>query len=216
MSLEASPSHEIQPTKTQDFDQVHQVLYLLDKFAVSDEVYHELQMLSSDLPPTHRVKQARKTLNESVTFERLPPFPGAYRSFEATLIEQLSKVVHITAIQKHNVPHNYDMTQCVCSLNFNPHLHKITYYFWQVKSDPDIFNEDSPIQVKLSGDRARFSRTSNFILLSFSFPSLRSNVLSGRGTNVVTYNVLYIMYNIIGTCNYHIARHFRWCKFLYI
>ena len=96
VSLEASPSHESPPAKTQDFNRVHQVLYLLDKFAVSDEVYHELQMLSSDLPPTHRVKQARKALNESVTFERLPPpFPGAYRSFEATLMEQLSKAVRI-------------------------------------------------------------------------------------------------------------------------
>ena len=66
----ASPSNESPPTQTQeDFDRAYQVLYLLDKFAVSDEVYHELQMLSSDLPPTHRVKQA---LNESITFDRLP------------------------------------------------------------------------------------------------------------------------------------------------
>ena len=101
VSLEASPNNESLPTKTQeDFDHVHQVLYLLDKFAVSDEVYHELQMLSSNLPPTHRVKQARKALNGSVTFERLPPpFPGAYRSFEATLIEQLSKAVRMITRQ---------------------------------------------------------------------------------------------------------------------
>ena len=101
VSLKASPSNESPPTKTQeDFNRVHQILYLLDKFAVSDEVYHELQMLSSNLPPTHRVKQARKALNESVTFERLPPpFPGAYRSFEATVMEQLSKAVRTITIQ---------------------------------------------------------------------------------------------------------------------
>ena len=121
VSLEASPSNESPPSKTQeDFDRVHPVLYLLDKFAVSDEVYHELQLLSSDLPPTHRVKQARKALNESVTFERLPPpFPGAYRSFEGTLMEQLSNAVRILTI-KHMwaTSHCNDVTQCAHSFNF--------------------------------------------------------------------------------------------------
>lgn len=96
VSLEPCPSNELPPTQTQEvFDRAYQVLYLLDKFAVSDEVYHELRMLCSHLPPTHRMKQARKALNESITFDRLPPpYPGAYRSFQATLMDQLSKAVH--------------------------------------------------------------------------------------------------------------------------
>lgn len=53
-----------------------------------------------------------------------------------------------------------------------------------MESHPDVFTDEKPIKVKLSGDGARFSRTSNFILLSFSFPSLRSDVLSGRGKSV--------------------------------
>ena len=53
-----------------------------------------------------------------------------------------------------------------------------------METEPEKFADSSPIQVKLSGDGARFSRTSNFILLSFSFPSLKSDVLSGRGENI--------------------------------
>lgn len=96
VSLEPCPSNELPATQTQeDFDRACQVLYLLDKFAVSDEVYHELQMLSSHLPSAHRVKQARKALNESITFDQLPPpYPGAYRSFQETLMDQLSKAVY--------------------------------------------------------------------------------------------------------------------------
>ena len=63
-----------------------------------------------------------------------------------------------------------------------------------MESDPDRFTEDSPIQVKLSGDGARFSRTSNFILLSFSFPFLRSDVLYGRGKSDFIY-IVHVVYS---------------------
>ena len=38
-----------------------------------------------------------------------------------------------------------------------------------------------PVIVKLSGDGARFSKSSSFVLVSFSFPNLASNVLSASG-----------------------------------
>ena len=38
-----------------------------------------------------------------------------------------------------------------------------------------------PIKVKFSGDGARFSKSSNIFLLSFSLPGLQANVLSGAG-----------------------------------
>ena len=40
------------------------------------------------------------------------------------------------------------------------------------------------IKVKFSGDGARFSRSSNMILLSFSLPELRDEVLSGAGNYI--------------------------------
>ena len=82
-----------QPTED-DKEHILQVLYLLDKFAVSDELYHELRMLCPHLPASNRVKQARKEINELLEYTRLsPPYPGAYRSFKATLVEKISKAV---------------------------------------------------------------------------------------------------------------------------
>ena len=80
----SNPSESTTPQPTQDdHDRIHQVLYLLDKFAISDEVYHELTMLCSDLPASYRVKGARSDLNEQLEFSRLPPpYPGAYMCFE--------------------------------------------------------------------------------------------------------------------------------------
>ena len=51
-----------------------------------------------------------------------------------------------------------------------------------MQSDPDRFaDKDLEICVKFSGDGARFSSSSSFLLLSFSLPGTASNVLSGAG-----------------------------------
>ena len=66
-------------------------------------------------------------------------------------------------------------------------------YVLQLK---DADTPASPVIVKLSGDGARFSKSSSFVLFSFSFPTLSSNVLAASG-------MLY-MYSTIpyATCNY--------------
>lgn len=56
---------------------------------------------------------------------------------------------------------------------------------------PEHFQEGCTIKVKLSGDGAKFSKSSNFIILSFSLPVLKSKVLSGAG----------IIFNMSGTYN---------------
>ena len=53
-------------------------------------------------------------------------------------------------------------------------------YSLQIEDLPSLV--DSPIEVKLSGDGAPFSRVSPYILLSFSFPSLNEK-LSSEGTS---------------------------------
>ena len=40
---------------------------------------------------------------------------------------------------------------------------------------------NSPVEIKLSGDGAPFHRSTSYILLSFSFPSLDAKSLSGTG-----------------------------------
>lgn len=47
------------------------MLYLLDRFALSDEAYHELASITRDLPPLYQVKQQRRELNEGIEVIRL-------------------------------------------------------------------------------------------------------------------------------------------------
>ena len=51
---------------SQDSEQLHQVLYLLDRFAVSDEFYHQLSMVNSSLPRSYKIKEARQRINSNV------------------------------------------------------------------------------------------------------------------------------------------------------
>ena len=61
---------------------IHETLYLLEKFAVSDEFYHELSMHHPSLARSYKVKQLRKELTSEIEIIRLPyPFDGAYRPF---------------------------------------------------------------------------------------------------------------------------------------
>ena len=79
----ASSSHQ-NPTET-DYHRVHQALYISDRFAVSDEAYHELSSVSN-LPPLHKVKASRLALNTSLDIRRIEgPIPGAYRPFQRHL-----------------------------------------------------------------------------------------------------------------------------------
>lgn len=116
------------------------ILYLLDKYGVSDDFYHELTMLNSSLPQSHKVKQLRKGITESIPFTPVAsPHSGYYKPFERSLNEAL----------------------------VNLQLQGV-----ELKS---------PIEVKLSGDGAPFYRSTSFVLLSFSFPSLDPSSSSATG-----------------------------------
>ena len=78
-----------------DYDKIQQMLYIVDRFAVSDDAYHEFSV-ASNLPPLHRLKQARASLNSSLTLSRFDgPYPGAFRPFLECLINEISKEVRI-------------------------------------------------------------------------------------------------------------------------
>ena len=65
---------------------IHETLYLLEKFGVSDEFYHELSMRHPSLARSYKVKQLRKELTSEIEIIRLPnPFDGAYGPFVSTL-----------------------------------------------------------------------------------------------------------------------------------
>ena len=68
-----------------DEETIEQVLFLLDKFCASDELYHEFTLAYDDLPRSYLVKQKRSELNKLCHIEKVPgQFPGAQISFSET------------------------------------------------------------------------------------------------------------------------------------
>ena len=47
----------------EDEENLEQLLFLLDKFCVTDELYHELTILYNDLPRSYLIKQKRPLLH---------------------------------------------------------------------------------------------------------------------------------------------------------
>lgn len=92
LSVPSSPSLSVLSPMAYECS-TEQILYLLDRYGVSDEFYHELTMVCKCLPRSHRVKALRRQISETVPYIRLPsPFDGCYRPFEGTLREPLQSL----------------------------------------------------------------------------------------------------------------------------
>ena len=54
--------------------------FLLERFGVSDECYHEMTQLFPELPRSYVVKNERKEISQSIELKELPSkYKGAYR-----------------------------------------------------------------------------------------------------------------------------------------
>ena len=81
-----STSTGICAEQTTEPESVSETLYLLEKFGVSDECYHELTMLHPSLPRSYKVKAVRNDISHNVELLPLPsPFAGAYRPIKACI-----------------------------------------------------------------------------------------------------------------------------------
>ena len=125
-----------------DKENIEQILFLLDKYCVSDEFYHELALVYDDLPRSYLIKQKRSELNKLCHVQKVPgKFPGAQVPFSDTLEDHIRDFLEIHP-------------------NHNP---------------------NEPIQVKISGDGAKISRTTNFMISSFAIMQTgKSNVVQGK------------------------------------
>ena len=63
-SASNSTPHGHANSDEQEKNKVEQVLFLLDKFCVGDEAYHELSMITEGLPKSYLVKQSRTAMNK--------------------------------------------------------------------------------------------------------------------------------------------------------
>ncbi len=101
-SLSANPSTTDSSRETR----LQRILYLLDRFGVSDKFYHELSMVNDSLPRSYKIKKARECISANVELKRLPkPFSGCYRSFQECLLESLSVEVELLILCIHSDIH---------------------------------------------------------------------------------------------------------------
>ena len=90
----SSPSRSNDEISVSQSECIDETLYLLEKFGVSDEFYHELSMLHPQLPRSYKVKGARKDISECIDLTPLPsPFSGAYRPLKEFISLLLSDKV---------------------------------------------------------------------------------------------------------------------------
>ena len=123
---------------------VEKVLFLLDKFCVGDNFYHELTMVVDGLPKSYLViKQRRSQLNDICHITSTPgEAEGAQMSFNDLLKERIKDYV---------------------------------------ESHPNV----NHIQVKISGDGARMTRNSSFILMSFALLHSDDEVMAAKGNHTI-------------------------------
>ncbi len=69
-------------------EKIEQILFLLDKFCVGDQFFHELTMIVNGLPKSYLVKQLRSELNKICHLEQLP---GMHRGVKVSSLEDLLK-----------------------------------------------------------------------------------------------------------------------------
>lgn len=130
-----------------DMEKVEQILYLLDKFCVSDEFYHEFSMIENGLPRSYLIKQCRNDLDKLC---HVTPTPGtnegAQVSFESLLLQQIS------AFKKEN---------------------------------PEFDFGNETLKIKISGDGAKMTQKSNYILLSCALLQKQDEVMSAKGNHTI-------------------------------
>ncbi|KAL5508984.1 hypothetical protein EMCRGX_G004257 [Ephydatia muelleri] len=69
-----------------------EVLYLLDKYGVSDAFYQALSMKCDSLPRASKVKAARWEFNKTVEQFSIPTFDGSYRHVEMAIREEITRL----------------------------------------------------------------------------------------------------------------------------
>lgn len=76
-----------------DKQKMKKLLYIMDRFCISDATYHELAMFSDEMPRQYLICQYRNELNKTFHIERTPGnIPGAYMSLQKDLSNFLEKL----------------------------------------------------------------------------------------------------------------------------
>lgn len=74
-------------------DDVCRTLYLLDRFGVSDQFYHELSMANPSLPRSYKVKETCSSINSQVELVTLPLNTGYYTPLKERIADAIAAEV---------------------------------------------------------------------------------------------------------------------------
>ena len=139
-SFQDQPNSKYSSLSDGERKQIEEILYLLDKFCVGDSFYHELTMVTGELPKSYLIQQCRGDLNKLCHIDSL--LLSILWFFGNTLG---AKVHCLRDLIKEHVQ------ECL-------------------KENPSFDFENETIQIKVSRDGARMTRNSSFVLfLSQSF-----------------------------------------------
>ena len=104
--LESSFMHDLEVTDEitdEQLDNVHLLLYIKDKFQISDKAWHELAMKSKDLPTSYGIKKRIQELNAQWN---VFPTPGSAEGVQMKLKDSLTE--QVTRLLKEGKLHNFD------------------------------------------------------------------------------------------------------------
>ena len=90
---DASSRKSFDDQPEEDKEKIRKLVYILDKFSVSVEGYHELTMLegNEEMTKSYMVKSCQNTLNKGFDISATPgPHPGAEMSFKELLKKELA------------------------------------------------------------------------------------------------------------------------------
>lgn len=80
----------------EDKQKIKSILYIMDKFSVSQEAYHELTQQDPTLPRSYLLKGCQQFLDDEWKVTRTPgEFPGAELPFKELLEIELRKQVYM-------------------------------------------------------------------------------------------------------------------------
>jgi hypothetical protein len=104
----------------EDQDKIRGVLFIMDRFCVSDAAYHEFSMSVHGMERSYLVRQCRSDLNKLIHITRTPGNqPGVQMSFKEELNYQLKKVspklFAYIYLELHALPHELKMECARCA-----------------------------------------------------------------------------------------------------
>ena len=86
-------------------DKVHCTLYIKDKFSISDQAFHELSSIASDLPRSCQVKKLTRTLNSQFDIKPAPnKILGVQQCLRARVTSCLTRLVEKASKDKTDFP----------------------------------------------------------------------------------------------------------------